>query len=92
MPAQPATGGGGDATLFEAIAADLRECGYSIRHGALPDPLAALLRTEVATLPAGAFRRAGVGRAGDHQVNRFVRSDAICWIQGASPATAAWIA
>jgi SM-20-related protein len=92
MPAQPATTGGSDETLFEAIAADLRERGYSVRHGALPEALAASLRTEVAALPAQAFRSAGVGRAGDHQLNRFVRSDAICWIQGASPAAAAWIA
>ena len=43
MPAQPAPTVGGDETLFEAIAADLREGGYSVRHGALPEALAASL-------------------------------------------------
>ncbi|HKK22387.1 MAG TPA: 2OG-Fe(II) oxygenase, partial [Pseudohaliea sp.] len=91
MPAQPAPAGRGDDALFTAIAEDLRARSCSIRHGALPEALAADLRAEVATLPGEAFHSAGVGRAGEHRRNRFVRSDAICWIRGASPAAAAWV-
>lgn len=36
--------------------------------------------------PAADFRRAGIGRKDDFQLNRFVRSDEICWLHGDTPA------
>lgn len=36
------------------------------------------------------FRRAGVGRGDEHQLNRFVRGDEICWVSPADVPLQAW--
>lgn len=77
--------------LFETIADELIEQGYSIRPCALPADLASLLVNCIADLPEDNFKRAGIGRAKDHIINDFVRTDEICWITGNSDAGSAWI-
>ena len=70
-----ATFSGGETSLFESIANDLFDKGYSIRPYALPENLTSLLLHHITDLPAGDFKRAGIGRAKDHTVNDFIRTD-----------------
>jgi SM-20-related protein len=78
--------------LFEKIASDLTDQGYSINPGGLPEPLATELLSHIQQLPSSAFNRAGVGRQQQATRNRFVRRDAIRWIENTSPAESAWLA
>lgn len=87
----PSPDGGDDTRLFQGIARDLRERGYTVCPGALPLPLCEALLGQLDTMPASRFARAGVGREGEYTHNRFVRSDEICWITGESPAGRAWL-
>ncbi|GAA0813131.1 2OG-Fe(II) oxygenase [Colwellia asteriadis] len=80
-----------DTSLFESISDDISTKGYSIRPYALPEHLAQLLLEQVTELPEQQFKRAGIGRAQDHIINDFVRTDEICWITGNSVAGSAWI-
>lgn len=78
-------------TLFESITNDIIDKGYSIRPYALPENLAHLLLQHVSTLSDEEFKQAGIGRAKDHTVNNFIRTDEICWITNNSEAGNAWI-
>jgi SM-20-related protein len=77
--------------LFESIAQDLQIRGYSIKPGALPFALADTLHTHVQQMDDTQFNRAGIGRDRQHQLNDFVRSDEICWINGESQAGQDWL-
>ncbi|GAA5133566.1 2OG-Fe(II) oxygenase [Thalassotalea piscium] len=77
--------------LFESIATDIADKGFSIRPYALPESLATLLLQHINTLSDDQFKRAGIGRANDHMINDFIRLDEICWITGTSDAGTAWI-
>ncbi len=77
--------------LFEYIAQDLIEKGYSIRPGALPDSLAGALWQQLQSMHAQQFSDAGIGRERQHMQNAFVRKDEICWIEGHSEAGAQWL-
>jgi len=78
--------------VFERIAANIVEQGYSVVPNALPEQLGASLLQHVLTMPQTQFDSAGVGRESDHTLNRFVRTDAICWINGESSASQQWLA
>ena len=92
MLSLPKTFSSDDTTsLFESITNDIVDKGYSIRPYALPEHLAQLLLQHVTMLDEEKFKRAGVGRANDHVVNDFIRTDEICWITGNSDAGSAWI-
>jgi SM-20-related protein len=80
-----------DTTLFESISNDIIEKGYSIRPYALPNDLTSLLLQHIVELPSENFKRAGVGRTKDHQVNDFIRTDEISWIINDSQASCAWL-
>lgn len=82
---------GDDAILFEAIANDIVNKGYSINPYALPQDLTSLLLQHITKMPETNFKRAGIGRAKEHIINDFVRTDEICWIAGNSEAGSAWI-
>jgi SM-20-related protein len=82
---------GGDTTLFESISNDIIEKGYSIRPYALPTDLTRLLLQHIIELPTEEFKRAGIGRTKDHQVNDFIRTDEISWITNNSNASSAWL-
>lgn len=77
--------------LFEKIAQELSEKGYSIQPNALPADLAASLLSNIKTMPGEKFKRAGIGRDKLHVVNKFVRTDEICWITGDSDAGQQWL-
>ncbi len=77
--------------LFEAIAKDLIETGYSIKSKALPNELCKLLHYHLTNMPEYKFSEASIGRNTDQQLNETVRNDEICWINGDSPAGLKWL-
>lgn len=82
---------GGDSSLFESIANDIFDKGYSICPDALPVNLTNLLSQHIIELPSENFKRAGIGRTKDHMINDFIRTDAISWITNNGEASCAWI-
>ncbi len=94
LPQQPAGTAAGEssAALFTRAAADLRQRGYAICPAALPAKLTGELLAHLRQMSSARFQRAGVGRQDDHILNDFVRTDAICWINGESAAGREWLA
>ncbi len=82
---------GDNSSLFESISNDIMDKGYSIRPYALPESLTTLLLQHITELPPHNFKQAGIGRAQDHTLNTFIRTDAICWITDNSEASSAWV-
>lgn len=78
--------------LFESIALDLLNKGYSVNPNALPSELSESLLKHLEQMSAEKFIKAGIGREQDHAINNFVRSDKICWITGESAAGKQWLA
>ncbi len=81
-----------DADIFDTVADQLEQRGYAIVPQALPTETVDALFVELKQLREGDFKPAGIGRQDDFQVNRFVRSDEICWLNGESPAAAGFLA
>lgn len=77
--------------LFELIAQDLEQRGYSVRDDALPESLSKSLHAYQQSIPKSQYHVAGVGRKHDHLTNTVVRSDDIYWINGGSTATKHWL-
>lgn len=77
--------------LFESIAKDVINKGYSIRPYALPIKLTHLLSQHIIDLSSEKFKRAGIGRVQDHMINDFIRTDEISWITTDNEASCAWI-
>ena len=77
--------------LFERIAADIREKGYSINPAALPVALSDALMQHLSGMQDSKFTDAGIGRGSQHIYNGFVRTDEICWITGESDAGRRWL-
>jgi SM-20-related protein len=67
--------------LHDAIADALEAQGYAVVDGALAPALLETLFLHVGQMDAEAFSRAAIGRGGQRQLNRFVRTDEICWLQ-----------
>jgi SM-20-related protein len=67
--------------LFDVIASDLSNQGYSIQPNALAAEMTADLLRYVKNIPIQKFDPAGIGREQAHQLNHSVRSDQICWIE-----------
>lgn len=84
-------GGRSDKQLFESIACDLLEKGYSVNINALPFELCTALKEHLDNMSDEKFTAAGVGRDQAHQLNNFVRSNEICWITGESDAGKQWL-
>lgn len=78
-------------SLYSGIANDIADKGYSIQPYALPENLAYSLLEHINKMPTSQFKRAGIGRANDHVINDFVRTDEICWINGNSTAGKDWL-
>lgn len=77
--------------IFEHIASDLIEKGYSINPNALPPALTESLLQQLQEMNKAQFEKAGIGRESDHTMNEAVRSDEICWISGESDAGRDWL-
>jgi len=66
--------------LFDSIADDIANVGCSIQPNALPQLLLDQLARHVQRMPAADFKKAGIGRDSEHQLNTVIRSDEISWI------------
>ncbi len=89
-PLQDSTGG--NDALFETIANDITDSGYSIQLNALPQPLLNQLSNHVQIISPADFKKAGIGRDSEHHLNQVIRSDEICWINNDNDAGADWLA
>lgn len=83
--------GGENDTLFERIASELIEKGYSICPAALPVTLGDAICEQLYGLDNEDFTEAGIGRQHQHMKNEFVRTDRICWFTGETPTGEAWL-
>ena len=86
-----ASGSGESDALFETIASDLSATGYSVLPNVLPLSLLEKLSSHVQTMSAADFKKAGIGRDSEHQLNQVVRSDEICWINYDSDVGTDWL-
>ncbi|NVK43627.1 MAG: 2OG-Fe(II) oxygenase [Oceanospirillaceae bacterium] len=77
--------------LFDRIADALIESGYCVLPDALPEDLTRNLYHYVQQLDDDDFRRAGIGRDQEHQLDRRVRSDEIRWLSPDKPAETAYL-
>ncbi|WP_416308059.1 2OG-Fe(II) oxygenase [Neptunicella sp. SCSIO 80796] len=72
-----------DLTIkFDLIADALVDSGYCLIDDFFPPELISQLAIQVRQLPADYFKRAAIGRATDQQINQFVRTDEIHWLNG----------
>lgn len=77
--------------LFDYIADSLEQRGYVIVPDALAPALTDSLFADLMSTTGADFKPAGIGRQEDFQLNRSVRSDRICWLRGATPASEAFL-
>lgn len=77
--------------LFDVIAHDLRQDGYSIQCQALPKDLVDDLRNTLLTFTPDQFKQAGVGRDKQHAANSTIRRDEISWIESHEGAQGRWL-
>lgn len=74
------------------LADDLSDKGYCLTPGLLPIDIVQQLLMEVSQLNQHCFEPAGIGRELQQQQNQFVRTDAIHWLNGQTPAQQAFLA
>ncbi|WP_250461140.1 2OG-Fe(II) oxygenase [Microbulbifer litoralis] len=80
-----------DGDPVDLIAAALRKDGYISLPAPLPPVLLGGLLRHFRSIDREHFRRGGIGREEDHQLNRFVRSDEIFWLDNGNPAVSAYL-
>lgn len=78
-------------SLFETIALDLLQNGFSIQENAIPKDLADALHFHLTNMAEYNFSEASIGRQSNQQVNEKVRNEEIVWIDGNSPAGLRWL-
>ncbi|MFI2812916.1 MULTISPECIES: 2OG-Fe(II) oxygenase [Microbulbifer] len=74
-----------DGDPIDRIAAALRADGYVVLPAPLPPAALGGLLRHFRSIDREHFRRAGIGREEEHQLNRFVRSDEIYWLDNTNP-------
>lgn len=77
--------------LFERIANNLSNKGYSININALPFSLANELYQHVSLMSDESFKEAAIGRDNEHMKNTFVRSQKLSWIVEDSSVGSSWL-
>jgi SM-20-related protein len=80
---------GGPCT-FDFIAQALHARGYVVLADVFPLEWLSAWFLYLKALEPERFRRAGIGRGEEHQLNRFVRGDEICWLDPADPQLVDW--
>lgn len=80
-----------DGETLDSIARQLERNGYVVVPGALAPELIDRLFLDLKAMQAAEFKPAGIGRQEDFQLNRFVRTDSICWLRGATEASRAFL-
>jgi len=78
-------------SLYNFIAQDIVEQGYSIRTNSIPHSTRKILQDYISQLAPETYDAAGVGREIHIRRNSAVRSDTIAWIPESSPAGARWL-
>ncbi|WP_269618823.1 2OG-Fe(II) oxygenase [Zhongshania sp. BJYM1] len=78
--------------LFDRIADALTEKGYVVLPASLPIAMSDALFARIASFEDDVFRPAGVGRAGEFQLNPFVRNDEIRWLTPTDEIEASYLA
>jgi SM-20-related protein len=81
----------GNDDIYERIATAIADQGYVVLPSALPEHLVTALFVHFQSIDRNKFSNAGVGRENDHQINPFVRSDEICWIDGSHATTRTYL-
>lgn len=76
---------------MDFIAQSLEQKGYAVIAGALAAEVTDGLFVEIKSMGRDEFKPAGIGRQDDYQLNRFVRSDKICWLRGETKASEAFL-
>ncbi len=77
--------------LLSSIAQQLSDVGYCIIENALPDEISQGLYQRVSSLSADEFKRAGIGRSQQHQLDDDYRRDTIHWLENESVAETAYL-
>lgn len=77
--------------LADDLADDLAGQGWAVAEGLLPVTLLTTLQRRCDVLADDAYRRAGIGRARQHQLNRFVRTDRVRWLEPDEPTDARFL-
>jgi SM-20-related protein len=77
--------------LFEVLAQNLIDKGYSVQKNALPNKLSQLLWDELQTIQPTKFHTAGIGRNARDKTNRLIRNNEISWIEGTTISRLAWL-
>ncbi len=80
-----------DEVLFQVIANNIRDQGYSINFNAISPLLSEKLWLHLQKMNTEKFEPAGLGRKSNHNLNNFIRRDEICWITGESEAGRDWL-
>jgi SM-20-related protein len=78
--------------VFDQIADALTEKGYVVIPAALPIAMSDALFARIASFEDEVFKPAGVGRAGEFQLNPFVRNDEIRWLAASDEVEASYLA
>jgi SM-20-related protein len=77
--------------IFELLAQDISDKGFSVQLNALPVALGQLLMDELRAKPPLAFQKAGVGRNPGAKTNELIRTDETSWIDETTEPGVAWI-
>lgn len=80
-----------DEDPLDRIATALRETGYIVLPAPLPPALLGSLLRHFRSIDRARFQTAGIGRDQEHQLNQFVRTDEIFWLDKSNPAVAAYL-
>lgn len=70
----------GNDALFDTLAADLIDRGYSIQPDALPPAVSRCLAARAGELAHDEYQKAAIGRGTDTMRNRFIRQNRIHWL------------
>lgn len=81
MNVLPFAAGPSDGDIHDQIAAALEGPGYFVCNGVLDPAMLEGLFLHTRQLDEQQLQRAGIGRDQDHQLNRFVRTDRIRWLE-----------
>jgi SM-20-related protein len=77
--------------LFEVLAQNLVDKGYSVQTNALPNELSQLLWDKLQGMGPFDFHKAGIGRNRKDKVNQLIRNDGISWIEETTMSGVAWL-
>jgi len=78
-------------SAFQQVAERLVDEGYCIIENALPEALCQALFQRVTSLPRSEFRRAGIGRNRDQQIDDGYRTDEIHWLDSCDASASAYL-